>query len=155
MYVLHPILVRPFTCTQKICEMYVNPSMATDPHITTHTSLGMAWWFANTVEPWPIYLVSHPKYPWGWCGGLQILQTLGPLALDSVWCTMSSNHIYRYWHHSQFINGLIHYCVSNKARGSHPYWPHNTPRRMDQHGWKKTGTLLASAWDSALQGGFA
>ena len=42
---------------------------------------------------------------------------------------------------------LIHHCTSNKARGSHPYWPHNTPR-MDQHGWKKTGTLSSSALDS-------
>ena len=39
---------------------------------------------------------------------------------------------------------LIHHCTSNKARRSHPYWAHNTPR-MDQHGWNKSGTLLASA----------
>ena len=43
--------------------------------------------------------------------------------------------------------GLIHHYTSNQARGSYPYWPHNTPR-MDHHGWLKTGTLLALAWDS-------
>ena len=42
-YVLHPRLVRPFSYINKICEMYVNPSMATTPCITTHTSMGMAW----------------------------------------------------------------------------------------------------------------
>ena len=28
---------------------------------------------------------------------------------------------------------LIHHCISNQARGSHPYWPHNTKRIY--HGW--------------------
>ena len=37
-YMLHPRLVRPFPCIHKICEMYVNPSMATstlyhNPHL--------------------------------------------------------------------------------------------------------------------------
>ena len=41
---------------------------------------------------------------------------------------------------------LILHCTSKQARGSHPYWPHNT-QRMDEHGGKKTGTLLASALD--------
>ena len=42
MYVLHPRLVRPFSCIHKICKMYVNLSMAADPCITSHTFLGMA-----------------------------------------------------------------------------------------------------------------
>ena len=41
---------------------------------------------------------------------------------------------------------LIHHCISNQARGSHPYWPHNT-QRMDEHGGKKTGTFSAFAFD--------
>ena len=41
---------------------------------------------------------------------------------------------------------LIHHCTSNRARGSNPYWPHNTPK-MDQHGWKKIGTVSSSALD--------
>ena len=56
-YVLHPMLVYSIPSTLKICGMYVNPSMATDPSITTHTSLGMAWWFANPEKPGPLYLV--------------------------------------------------------------------------------------------------
>ena len=47
---LHPILARPCPCIEKTCEMHVNPSMATDPCIITHTSLGMTWWFANPAE---------------------------------------------------------------------------------------------------------
>jgi len=50
-YVLHPMLVCPIPSTLKVCGMYVNPSMATDPSITTHTSLGMAWWFTNPEKP--------------------------------------------------------------------------------------------------------
>ena len=42
--------------------------------------------------------------------------------------------------------GLIYHCISNNTRVLYPYWPHNTPR-IDQHGWKKNGTLLASALD--------
>ena len=48
--VLYPRLVRPFSCIYKICEMYVNQPMATDPHITTHASLGIAWWFTNPAK---------------------------------------------------------------------------------------------------------
>ena len=40
---LHPRLGRPSPCIHKTCEMYANPSMTTDPHITTHISLEMAW----------------------------------------------------------------------------------------------------------------
>ena len=43
--------------------------------------------------------------------------------------------------------GLLYHCTSNQARESHSYWPHITPR-MDQHGWKKTGTLLDTILDS-------
>ena len=50
-YGLHPRPVRPFPCIHKRCEMYVNPSIATDPHIITHTSLGIAWWFTNLAKP--------------------------------------------------------------------------------------------------------
>ena len=39
---------------------------------------------------------------------------------------------------------LIQHYTSNKARGSHPYWTHNT-QRMDQLGWNKTGTPPALA----------
>ena len=51
---------------------------------------------------------------------------------------------------------IHHYCVHGwgwftivqltRTRGSYQYWSHNTPR-MEQHGWMKTNTLLALAWD--------
>ena len=37
------------------------------------------------------------------CGWMKI-GVLSSSALDGVWCTMSSNHTYRSWHPSQFIN---------------------------------------------------
>ena len=41
---------------------------------------------------------------------------------------------------------LVYHWASNQARGSHPYWSHNTPR-MYQHRWKNTATLLDLTWD--------
>ena len=65
-------------------------------------------------------LVSHSKPSWRWLVGLQMLQNLGPLALDDTCCTMSSKHPYMCWYHSQLFNewmnqvGLPWYKQSSK-----------------------------------------
>ena len=40
---------------------------------------------------------------------------------------------------------LVYHCTVNQARGSHPYWSHNT-QRMDEHGGKKTDTFSGSVF---------
>ena len=58
-YVLHPMLVIPFPCIHKICEMHGNPSMSTStshhiPHI-----------------PVVVVILCRPCQPWGYIlGGL-------------------------------------------------------------------------------------
>ena len=93
-----------------------------------------------------ILVTQYPKDEPSWMDGWMKIGTLLALVWDGVWCIMSSNHSYRHWHHSQSINGMTQHYTCNQARGSHPYWLHNTPR-MDHHEWKKTDTLLASALD--------
>ena len=42
-------------------------TLVTIPHITSHTSMGMVYWFANPAKSWPIDLVvcgldgGHPR----------------------------------------------------------------------------------------------
>ena len=143
-------------------------------------------------------------------------RALSSSTLDGVWYTTSSNHPYRCYHHSQFVNGwmyevdlplykqpskgiisilttqhpndipwvdrwklahfllllwrvcdivpwaptihtsvdtpvypyvsawmrMIYHCTINRAKGSHPYWPHNT--QIMQHGWidENWGTFI-------------
>ena len=75
---------------------------------------------------------------------------LSSSALDGVWCTMSSNNQYRYWHHSQSING----CMGEVDTPLHRQTNKGItsilvihPKECSMGRWMKTGVLSSSALD--------
>ena len=75
---------------------------------------------------------------------------LSSSALDGVWCTMSSNNQYRYWHHSQSINGCM-----GEVDTPLPRQPNKGitsilvihPKECSMGRWMKTGALSSSTLD--------
>ena len=122
------------------CVMYheLQPSIHVLASLSIHQGMYMWDWYSIThaTKQGEHFHIGHiiPKgctMGW-WMKTGAILSS----ASDGVWCTMSSNHPYRCWYLSQFINGyvrVIYHCTNNQIRGSHPCWPHTTQRMY--HGW--------------------